>query len=87
MVNNLLCNAGELGLIPWRREWLPTPIFSPGESHGQRSLACYSPWGRKDLDMTEWLIHTRLLSIVGIYKFETPYRLQLVLKPKPIPKR
>ena len=53
MVNNLLCNAGELGLIPWRREWLPTPIFSPGESHGQRSLACYSPWGRKDLDMTE----------------------------------
>ena len=33
--------------IPWRREWLPTPVFSPGESHGQRSLAGYSPWGRK----------------------------------------
>jgi len=33
--------------IPWRREWLPTPVFLPGESHGQRSLAGYSPWGHK----------------------------------------
>ena len=32
--------------IPWRREWQPTPVFSPGESHGQRSLVGYSPWGR-----------------------------------------
>ena len=32
-----------------------TPVFLPGESHGQRSLAGYSPWGRKELDMTEWL--------------------------------
>ena len=31
--------------IPWRREWLPTPVSSPGEFHGQRSLAGYSPWG------------------------------------------
>ena len=31
--------------IPWRREWLPTPVFLPGKSHGQRSLAGYSPWG------------------------------------------
>ena len=28
---------------PWRRKWQPTPVFLPGESHGQRSLACYSP--------------------------------------------
>ena len=33
--------------IPWRRKWQPTPVFLPGESHGQRSLAGYSPWGRK----------------------------------------
>ena len=33
--------------IPWRRKWQPTPVFSPGKPHGQRSLACYSPWGRK----------------------------------------
>ena len=30
--------------MPWRREWQPTPVFLPGESHGQRSLAGYSPW-------------------------------------------
>ena len=33
-----------VGKIPWRREWPPTPVFSPGEFHGQRSLAGYSPW-------------------------------------------
>ena len=33
--------------IPWRRQWQPTPVFLPGESHGQRSLADYSPWGPK----------------------------------------
>ena len=31
----------------WRREWQSTPVFLPGESHGQRSLAGYSPWGRR----------------------------------------
>ena len=46
--------------IPWRREWLPTPVFLPGEFHGQRSLVGYSLWGRKELDKTEWL--TRSLS-------------------------
>ena len=39
--------------IPWRRKWQPTPVFVPGESHGQRSLAGYSPWGRKESDTTE----------------------------------
>ena len=34
-----------LGKIPWRREQLPTPVFSSGESHGQISLVGYSPWG------------------------------------------
>ena len=33
-----------VGKIPWRREWLPTPVFLPGKFHGQRSLASYSPW-------------------------------------------
>ena len=55
------CNAGDQGFnssaeeIPWRREWLPTPVFFPGESHGQRSLAGYSPRGGKELDTTERL--------------------------------
>ena len=42
-----------VGKISWRREWLPTPVFWSGEFHGQRSLAGYSPWGCKELDMTE----------------------------------
>ena len=39
----------------WRRKWQPTPVFLPGEPHGQRSLAGYSPWTHKELDMTEQL--------------------------------
>ena len=41
--------------IPWRREWQPTPVLLPGESHGQRSLAGYSPQGCKEVDTTERL--------------------------------
>ena len=33
---------------PWRIQWLPTPVFFPGEFHRQKSLAGYSPWGRKE---------------------------------------
>ena len=36
-----------VGKISWRRKWQPTPVFSPGKSHGQRSLAGYSPWDHK----------------------------------------
>ena len=39
--------------IPWRRAWKPTPVFLPGESQGQKSLAAYSPWGHKELDAAE----------------------------------
>ena len=42
-----------VGKIPCRRAWRPTPLFLPRESHGQRSLKGYSPWGCKELDMTE----------------------------------
>jgi len=38
---------------PRKRAWQPTPVFLPGESHGQRSLGGYCPWGPKALDMTE----------------------------------
>ena len=51
--------------MPCRRTQQPTPLFFPAESHGQRSLAGYSPWGLKELDMTErlnthvyYIIHT-----------------------------
>ena len=55
------CNAREVGSIPmsgrfpWRRKWHPTPVFLPGKSHGQRSLAGCSPWGHKEPDMTDQL--------------------------------
>ena len=38
---------------PRRREWQPTPVFLPGEFHGQRSLVDYCPWGLRELEMTE----------------------------------
>ena len=41
--------------IPRRRKWQPTPVFLPGKSHGQRSLAGYSPSGHKELDLTKRL--------------------------------
>ena len=58
------CHAGDvkdmgsalvLGRSPWRRKWQPTPVFLPGEAKGQRSLMGYSPWCRKESDMTERL--------------------------------
>ena len=55
MVKNPSANSGDSGLIPqpgrspWKMEWKPTPVFLPGESHGQRG---YSPWGHKELNMT-----------------------------------
>ena len=45
----------QVGKVPWRRAWHPTPVFLPGESHGQRSLTGYSPWGSTESDTTERL--------------------------------
>ena len=53
VVRNLPSNTGDpgsipgLGRFPWRRKWQSVPVFSPGKSHGQRSLADYSPGGHK----------------------------------------
>ena len=44
-----------VGKIPWRRKWLPTPVFLIGEFRGQRNQAVYSPWDRKESDTTEQL--------------------------------
>ena len=59
MVNSL--SAGDPGSIPGsgrspgEGNGNPLPVFSPGKSHGRRSLTDYSPWGRKEPDMTEQL--------------------------------
>ena len=47
---------------PWSKKWQPTPVFLPGESHKQRSLGGYSPWGRKESDSTEHT-HVPLLTL------------------------
>ena len=55
--------------IPWGRKWRPAPVFLPGKSLGQRSLAGYSPWGPNESDTVEQLSsHTQLLSCLT-YKF------------------
>ena len=49
----------------WRRQWHPTPVFLPGESQGQRSLAGYSLWGHTESDRTEQLsMYTSPLKIL-----------------------
>ena len=62
MIKNLPANAEDIirhgfnpwvRKIPWRRAWQPTLVFLPGECHGQRILAGYSPWGCKELDATK----------------------------------
>ena len=56
---------------PCRRTWQPTPVSLPGESHGQRSLAGYSPWGlrvRQDWSNGAW--HTTLFVQSDLYHFK-----------------
>ena len=48
----------EVGKIPWRRKWHPTPVSLPGKSHGQRSLVGDSLWGHKEPDTTAGPRHT-----------------------------
>ena len=43
------------GWIPWKRKWLPTPVFFPGGFHGQRSLVGYGPWACKEPNTPEIL--------------------------------
>ena len=67
MLKNLPANAGDAGSIPGsgrypqKREWQPTVVFLPGESHGQRNLEGYSPWGCKESDTAEWVTLTCFL--------------------------
>ena len=63
-----------VGKIPWRRKWQPTLVFLPGKSHRQRSLAGYSPWGRKESDTTEWP------TLLFVYYFSDFIELSVFLK-------
>ena len=54
-----------VGKIPWSRKWQPTPVSLLRKFHGQRSLASYSPWSRKESDTTERLtLHYIWMTII-----------------------
>ena len=62
-----------IGKICWKRKWQSTPVFFPGQFHGQRSLVDYSPWGHKVSDMTEHLnAHTGTLT-APLLQIPSPY--------------
>ena len=59
------CYISVFQVIIRRRQWHPTPVLLPGKSHGQRSLVGYSPWSRKESDLTELLHFHFSLSCTG----------------------
>ena len=72
------------GKIPWRRKWQPTPAFVPGESHGQRSLAGYGPWGLKESNTCISLLCSRQLYLDVNRRLRlTMYKTELLILPDP----
>ena len=79
-----------VGNCPWRRDWIPTPIFLPGEPHGQRSLVGCVPWGHRESDTAERLsAWAQLIDNAGIVSGEeqndsaTHVRVSVSLNPLP----
>ena len=81
MIKNLPANEGDIrnmGLMPRseRSPWQPTPVFLPEKSQGRSSLVCYSPWDRKESNMTEQL-NTNVSYLQFLHLFNafpsTPY--------------
>ena len=62
---------------PLEKEMATTPVLLPGESHGQKSLLGYSPWGCKESDKTERLTHSQLMRHPHIKLFHTSALLQM----------
>ena len=69
-----------VGKIPWRSKWQLTPVFLPAETHRQRSLVGYSPWGHKQSDTTEQLNHhhVSLCPVLGVRQKGTDFLIQTV---------
>ena len=78
MLRNLPAMQETSGKVPWRRPRQPTPVFLPGESRGQRSLAGYSPWGHKRTDWATkphslmWKGHSAFIHFVAWGTLELP---------------
>ena len=73
---NTSASAGDtrdMGWIPWRRKWQPTPVFLPGKFYGQRSLAGCSSWGHKGSHMTDHThthTHTHTHWVIYFWKYD-----------------
>ena len=87
MIKNPPANAGGIkrhrfdpwvGKILWRRAWQPTPGLLPKESHGQRRLVGYRPWGRDESDMTEVTYHACMASKV-VFLWAWWHKMHLIL--------
>ena len=65
-----------VGKVPWERERQSTPAFLPGKFHGQRSLAGYSPWARKDSNTTE---HAHALYVSDIILDTFTYQMGYII--------
>ena len=74
-----------VGKIPWRMKWEPTPGFLPGNSHGQRSLAGCSPWGREELDTTERLHFHALEKEMATHSSVLAWRILGTVEPGGLP--
>ena len=68
-----------VGKIPQRRKWKPTPVFLPGESHGQRRLAGYRPWDHRESAMTV-CVCVCVCVLSGVHLPELKWHFLLVLR-------
>ena len=76
-----------VGTVPWRRKWLPTPVFMTGKSRRQRGLVGYSPWDWKESDMTYRLnnndghaLNPRICDCVALHGKRTLQKCSRILK-------
>ena len=74
-VKNLPANAEMRWVwnIPWRSKWQPTPVFLPGEFHGQKSMAGYSPQGHKELDTTKHILEKAMAPHSSTLAWKIPW--------------
>ena len=90
ILKSYLCSRAHCSIIPnsqdtkttiRRRQWQPTPVLSPGKSHGRRSLVGCSPWGRYESATTEWLHFNALEKAMATYSSVLAWRIPGMREP------
>ena len=88
MVKNPTTNTGDTGdmglivvrKIPWSRKWSLTLVFLLRKLHGQEELGGYSPWGRKELDRTEYACTSKTMTLEELKQFlSSLYKYQCII--------